>query len=351
MAVVDDGVDKGAATAAVGVAAPRRGRGHGTGAGAATRPAAPAPPPAGTEPAPSAPRPPKRSPLPLELAFIAFLGWIYDWLQNLAPLRRAEAFGHGAAILSFEQRLGLSPERSWDHWLAQHHVLAYIASDFYDNAIFGVTFGLAAWLWWRRPDIYRPLRSYLVLANLIGFTVFWAYPVAPPRMLPGFVDVVERVGGLGSWHSTLIAHADQLAAMPSMHLAWAVWCSLVLWRLAARRGTRRLAGVAGALYPVATAWVVIATGNHYLLDVVAGAGCTAVSVLAVEAGRGRGRRWLGRRTGALLPPAGVAALPEPSAAGNEQIAVLEVPRRLAPVARTTRRPGEDDVSGPQCHTT
>ena len=190
--------------------------------------ARPAPP---LSPARPGPKQTRRSPLVLELAVIAFLGWIYDWLQNLAPLRVSLALRHARAVLSFEHRLGISPERYLDHWLAHQYVLAYIASDFYDNAIFGVTLGLAAWTWWRRPDIYRPLRNDLVLANLIGFAVFWLYPLAPPRMLPGFVDVVEKVGGLGSWHNLLISHADQLAAMPSMHLAWAVWCSLVVWRL------------------------------------------------------------------------------------------------------------------------
>jgi hypothetical protein len=221
--------------------------------------------------------------LPVELAVIAFLGWIYDWLQSLAPLRRALAFAHGRAVLSFEQRFGLAPERALNHWLDHHYLLAYVSSDFYDNAIFGVTLGLAAWIWWRRPDLYRPLRNDLVLANLIGFTVFWLYPVAPPRMLPGFIDVVAKVGGLGSWHSTLINSADQLAAMPSMHLAWAVWCSLVAWRLASRGPWRWVAGALGTAYPLSTAFVVMGTANHYLLDVAAGAACTVVSVLVVEA--------------------------------------------------------------------
>ncbi len=186
-------------------------------------------------------------------------------------------------MLAFEHRLGLSPERYLDHWLAHQHVLAYIASDFYDNAIFGATLGLAAWTWWRRPDIYRPLRNDLVLANLTGFVVFWLYPLAPPRMLPGFVDVVEKVGGLGSWHNLLISHADQLAAMPSMHLAWAVWCSLVVWRLVPhRRAWRRAAGLFGVLYPLCTALVVLATANHYTLDVLAGTAATALSVVVVE---------------------------------------------------------------------
>ncbi len=241
--------------------------------------------PVGTVPAPPAPPGAKaqRSPLVLELAVIAFLGWIYDWLQNLAPLRAALALRHARAVLSFEQRLGIAPEHFLDHWLAHQHVLAYIASDFYDNAIFGVTLGLAAWTWWRRPDIYRPLRNDLVLANLIGFAVFWLYPLAPPRMLPGFVDVVEKVGGLGSWHNLLISHADQMAAMPSMHLAWAVWCSLVAWRLAgAQPAWRWAAGVFGVLYPLSTALVVLATANHYTLDVLAGTATVVIAVVVVE---------------------------------------------------------------------
>ena len=176
----------------------------------------------------------KRSPLLVELAVIAFLGWIYDWLQNLAPVRLGLALRNGRAILSFEERLHISPERYLDHWLTHHYWVAYISSDFYDNAIFAFTAAIAIWTWWRRPDIYRPLRNDLVLANLIGFAVFWQFPVAPPRMLAGFTDVVEKVGGLGSWHNTLISHADQLAAMPSMHLAWAVWCSVASCRSIAR---------------------------------------------------------------------------------------------------------------------
>ena len=101
----------------------------------------------GTQGRTGGPRHPgKRSPIVIELAVIAFLGWIYDWLQSLAPLRVNLAFKHARAVLSFERRLGIAPEHALNHWLAHQHVLAYIASDFYDNAIFGVTLGLAAWI-------------------------------------------------------------------------------------------------------------------------------------------------------------------------------------------------------------
>jgi membrane-associated phospholipid phosphatase len=242
----------------------------------------PAPPAGAPVPAPGPAA--KRSPVLVELSVIAFLGWIYDWLQDLATVRLHLALHHGQALLSLEQRFDIAPELYLNHWLDHHHALAYVASDFYDNAIFGVTLGLAAWIWWRRPDIYRPLRNYLVLANVIGFAVFWLYPVAPPRMLPHFVDIVANAGGLGAWHNTLITHADQLAAMPSMHLAWAVWCSLVVWRLARPGHLRQhwLAGLFGVAYLLVTALAVMATANHYLVDVLAGTACTVVPVVVAE---------------------------------------------------------------------
>jgi hypothetical protein len=223
-----------------------------------------------------------RSHILIELGWLIFLVFIYDWLQDFAPLRRSLAFHNARSVLSFETSIGLDPERALNHWLAHQHVLAFISSNFYSNAIFAVTFGFAAFIWWCRPDIYRRLRNDLVLANLIGFAVFWAFPVAPPRMLPGFIDVVVKAGGLGAWHNTLIRHADQFAAMPSMHLGYAVWCSLVAWRLARSRRTRVAAAVFGIAYPLLTALIVIGTANHYLMDVLAGAGTVVVSVLVLE---------------------------------------------------------------------
>jgi PAP2 superfamily len=225
---------------------------------------------------------PKRSRIAVELGWLLFLVFIYDWLQDLAPLRRNLAFVNARALLSFEESIGLDPERVLDHWLSHQDVLAFIVSSFYSNGIFVVTFSFAAVLWWSRPDLYRPLRNDLVLTNLIGFAVFWAFPVAPPRMLSGYIDVVSKSGGLGSWHGSLIKHADQLAAMPSMHIGYAVWCSLVAWRLARKHSAKVAAIVFGIGYPLLTALVVMATGNHYLLDVLAGAACSAIAVFAIE---------------------------------------------------------------------
>jgi hypothetical protein len=212
-----------------------------------------------------------------QVIVIAWLAWIYDITTNLAPLRRAAALSHATGILNLERSLHLDPELSLNRWMAGHHTLALLASDWYDNAHFIVTFVLLGWLWWRRTDLYRPLRNTLVLINLIGFAVFLLFPVAPPRMLAGagFSDLVATTHAFGGWHTGSLAQdANQYAAMPSLHMAWAAWCALAMWRLGGARRVRWLVW----LYPLVTGIVVLCTGNHFLLDVLSGLLVAALAV-------------------------------------------------------------------------
>jgi hypothetical protein len=223
----------------------------------------------------------------VEALTIAWLCWVYDAITNLAPLRLHVALVHAQDVLRLERSLHIDPERALDRWLAGHHTVGLLVSDYYDNAHFIVTLGLLAFLWWRRADIYRPLRNSLVLVNVLAFIVFWRFPVAPPRMLPGFVDVVASTHAIGSWHTgALASQANQLAAMPSLHIAWAVWCTVVVWKLTSRVWLRVLATV----YPFVTAFAVLATGNHFVLDVLGGLATIALSLLLVRLVGGRWRR-------------------------------------------------------------
>ena len=234
----------------------------------------------------------------VEALAVGWLLWLYDSITNLAPLRLHVALAHAQSILSVEQSLHIAPERALDVWLAGHHTIGLILSDYYDNAHFGVTLGVLGWLWWRRPDIYRPLRTTLVLVNMLAFVFFWRYPVAPPRMLKGFTDVVASTGAIGSWHTgSLASHANELAAMPSLHMAWAVWCTIALWQISSRAWVR----AAAVIYPFVTAFAVVATGNHFVLDIAGGLLVLALAVMlarlmyGTEKGswRSPGLRWWG----------------------------------------------------------
>jgi PAP2 superfamily len=265
----------------------------------------------------------------VELLIVGWLLWVYDAINNLAHLRYGLAIAHATDVLHLEQTLGIDPEHTLNLWMAHHRTLGVVSSYYYDNAHFIVTFGLLAWLWWRRADIYRPMRTALVLMNVIGLAVFWLYPVAPPRMLAGFTDVVANTGAVGSWHTGPLAHdANQLAAMPSLHMAWAAWCGLVLWQMTETvegpdrsRETRAYGAclrfsqpvfdrlrhplsprvwvrVLAVLYPCLTCLAVLGTGNHFVLDILAGLATAALAVALAAV--------LSRVSARALPAAGTA---------------------------------------------
>jgi hypothetical protein len=162
--------------------------------------------------------------------------------------------------------------------VAAHRLVTDVVVLWYENVHAAVTFGLIAWLWWRRPELLPPLRAALIAVNLAGQAVFWSWPVAPPRMLadPTFLDLVAQVrGDSPHWPPGAVAlDANQLSALPSLHIAWAVWSALVLWRLSPRRAVRTLALV----YPALTALAVMATANHYLADALTGGLLAAAAV-------------------------------------------------------------------------
>lgn len=185
-------------------------------------------------------------------------------------------------MLSLERSLHAAPELDLNTWLAGHHSLAHFVVVYYDNVHGAVTFGLFAWLWWRRAELLPPLRAALIACNLLALAVFWTWPVAPPRMLlhPQFLDLVALVGGQSPhWAPGAISlYANQLSALPSLHIAWAVWSAIVLWRLTRRRWARALATV----YPVLTTLAVMSTANHYLADAVTGGVLAVMVVFAAD---------------------------------------------------------------------
>ncbi len=151
-----------------------------------------------------------------------------------------------------------------------------------------VTLVLLGWLYWRRPAQYRAARTSLVYVNALGLVVFWLVPVAPPRLLAGFVDsgLVTRVA-----ESAAHISPDLYAAMPSLHVAWATWVLVQVWYATAQQAIRGLA----VAHLVLTVAVVLATANHFVLDVVAGVAVTAVATVLTRPRRtGAADRLAGR---------------------------------------------------------
>jgi hypothetical protein len=203
----------------------------------------------------------------------------YALVRLAVRASRPAAIAHATLLWRSEQWLHLDIEPSVNHLAAARPVLAELAGYYYGLAHFIVTPLVLAWLWLRRPAAFGPLRSALVLATTGANVVFWAWPVAPPRFaVPGMTDVLVRyrILGAGTPHrpDSLV---NLYAAMPSLHVAWAVWCTAAV--VTATRGRwRHLAW----LYPAATTVVVLATANHFLAA-AAGLAITALGLLAARA--------------------------------------------------------------------
>lgn len=204
-------------------------------------------------------------------------------------LRLPEALGNAYDLLALERALGLDVEDAANEALTAVPALSVVASWWYSLLHYVVTPAVLMWVYRRRHGDYKRVRNALVLASVIGLVGFTLAPMAPPRMLPGFVDTLASTSGYGWWGAEASAPrglgslTNQLAAMPSLHVGWAVWVAWVLAGLATSHRVRVLA----LAYPVVTTVVVVATANHYLLDAVAGG---AVVALAVWLGRARLRR-------------------------------------------------------------
>lgn len=242
-------------------------------------------PPTATPAAPSAPRPRLRRELTLGLAVFA----VYSIVDAVRlPGRAAAARSHALDLLHVERLLQVDVEASLNTWLAPHHTLRVLAN--YEYAVTYVLSAgaLLAYLWFRRPDVYPWARRSFLLLNLIAVACFAAYPVTPPRLLAGagYVDTVRTGHTWGSWGSPLVGQANQLAAMPSLHLGWALWVSVVLAAIAGGRRTQLISAVHVAL----TTWVVLATANHYLLDAVAALVLVVVCVAVTGRRPGHGDR-------------------------------------------------------------
>jgi hypothetical protein len=227
-----------------------------------------------------------------ELSIIVLAYWLYSLSRNAIPEQASIAIRHGFGIARLQDALHLNAELSINHFVAGHEWLAQVMDYYYASLHLLITMGVMVWLFVKRAAVYRGARTVLVTTTLLGLAGFALYPLAPPRLLPGtgYLDTVVMFHTWGSLASpSVAAHSNQFAAMPSLHVAWALWCGISLFRNA----RTRLMRLAGLVYPLLTFAVVVGTANHYIIDAVAG---------AVVLGAAFGVQWLLSGHGAYTPP-------------------------------------------------
>ena len=187
------------------------------------------------------------------------------------PLRDA------ARIIDFERAVHLFVEPQIQAFTTAHlRPLLDVADWTYLNAHFAVTIATLAYLYSRRTETFYPVRNAFLIAMAIALVGYALYPTAPPRLLGsyGFTDSIRDFTGISIDHGPTSALLNAYAAVPSMHVCFALLTGIPMARLSRRRATR----TAWLAYPAFIAFVVVATGNHYLTDVVLGCATAALAI-------------------------------------------------------------------------
>jgi membrane-associated phospholipid phosphatase len=194
--------------------------------------------------------------------------WIFA--GDLAPARE-----HARWIVDFERATGVAVEGSVQRAL-DTGAASWLLSNVYLAAQFVVVPGALIWLYRRRPPVYRSLRNTLLATWLIAVPIFALFPVAPPRLADiGFVDTVSEQAGVALTGRSTIFY-NQFAAVPSLHVGFAVAVGIAFAVALRWRWAKVLALLWGPLVSLS----VVATGNHYFFDIAAGLVVTAVGFAA-----------------------------------------------------------------------
>lgn len=216
------------------------------------------------KPSPDRPKDPQQSRpkrVLREVLLLAFLFGVYNLGRFISAKHTGSAFANADALIHLQSSLGLPSEAEVQRIALSVPDLATWANRYYASVHFPLTAIVLVWLMIRRPLQYSKARWALASLTglaLIGHTLF---PLAPPRMMPGWVDTGVLLGQSVYGPSTDSGVANQFAAMPSLHVGWAFMVAVFLIRYTTSRW--RWLWIA---HPVITFAVVVVTANHYWLD-------------------------------------------------------------------------------------
>jgi len=221
-----------------------------------------------------------------QVALFAAAYLAYRLVRGLVEGDANAAFAHARDVISLELTLHIFVEPSIQAWASGSRALMDFLSWLYVNAQTTVTVGALVYLYLRHNRSFYFVRNMFVIAMFIALIGYVVFPTAPPRFMPewGFIDSVSDVTGVHVSHASasLSALVNPYAAVPSMHVCFAL---MIGWPLA-RLAHRRIVKVVWFLYPFLMAFVIIATANHFIFDAILGALTAGLAAY--------GARWLGR---------------------------------------------------------
>ncbi len=206
-----------------------------------------------------------------QVSLFAAAYFAYTLVRGLADGSAGAAFAHARDLIALERTLHLFVEPSIQAWASGSHFVMGLASWLYVNAQGSVTIAGLVYLYMRHNRNFYFVRNMFMIAMAIALVGYTVFPTAPPRFMPewGFIDTVSDFTPVNVSHTSASMSAlfNPYAAVPSMHVAFALMIGWPLARLARLRVVRAM----WLLYPFVMTFVIVVTANHFIVDALLGA--------------------------------------------------------------------------------
>jgi membrane-associated phospholipid phosphatase len=222
-----------------------------------------------------------------QLGIFVVADLLYETVRGISESNQAIPFQNARTLISTEKTLHLFFEQSVQSWAMDHRWLIDFANFMYVNSHFVITTSVLVWLYLRHNDRFYFVRNMFVIAMGLALVGYVVLPTAPPRFFPelGFVDTLYYYVDVKHDSGLVTLFFNPYAAVPSMHVAFSLLIAGPVMLLVRRNALKAL----WALYPLVVTFVVVATGNHWVMDALAGAAVAATA--AIVAGRVLSRVW------------------------------------------------------------
>jgi hypothetical protein len=218
----------------------------------------------------------------LAVVLVAFAG--YEAARHAMQPNWPQAFANADRVASLERVLGLAWEQSLQRAFLAIPDLVEALNLFYFVGHFVFTGVFFFWLYRRSRNGFRSFRDGFLVATAISVLVHWIFPTAPPRLAGvGLEDTLLLFSGIDIGSPSSAAYSNPVAAVPSLHAAYALGVGIGVIRYA----RSRLVRAAGFVYPPLVMLTIVVTGNHFVLDAVAGVAVLGAGFLAARWWRGR----------------------------------------------------------------
>ncbi len=212
--------------------------------------------------------------LAVNVSMLGALWFAYSAARGVTAGELSTAMANASDLLHFQTVVGLPSELSFQQNLIERTQLLKGANIYYIAIHFPVTVAFLVWSWLKHREHFARIRNTLMAVTSVGLVVHVVYPLAPPRMIRGFVDTAEVIGP-NPYDLEVSSAANQIAAMPSLHVGWALLVAIgVIWVLDTRWRYLVLA------HPIVTAVVVVVTANHYWTDAIVAASLVGILWIA-----------------------------------------------------------------------